>query len=87
MVSTRDSYFSSEFEFTTDNGLMIAFGLTDYQNNREPIEDADYGTLRAYYKYWGMEGDDAQVYWQQLEAKTCTPEQLGLIKNEKLLPW
>ena len=33
MVSQKDSYFDSNFEFTTDNGLMVAFGLTAYDNN------------------------------------------------------
>lgn len=39
MVSSRDAYFDTDFEFTTDDGLMIAFGLTAYDDNYEPIED------------------------------------------------
>ena len=33
MVSSRDSYFGPEFEFTTENGLMMAFGITAYDGN------------------------------------------------------
>lgn len=54
MVSSRDTYFPTEFEFTSDDGLMIAFGLTAYDENYESIEDDDYGTLKAFYKTWGM---------------------------------
>jgi len=33
MVSVRDSFYDSDFEFTTDDGLMIAFGITAYDDN------------------------------------------------------
>ena len=54
MVSVRDSHFDSSFEFTTNEGMMLAFGLTAYDDNQEPIDDAQYGTLKAYYKSWGL---------------------------------
>ena len=54
MVSQRDSFFDTDFEFDTNNGLMIAFGLTAYDDNLESIEDSDYGQIKAYYKTWGM---------------------------------
>ena len=43
MTSIKDSYFSTDHEFTTDEGLFIAFGISDYNDDREPIEDASYG--------------------------------------------
>ena len=40
------SHYSTDDEFTTeDDGIMIAFGLTAYDSNREPIDDPTYGTL------------------------------------------
>ena len=57
MVSERDNFFDSDFAFTTDDGLMLAFGLTDYDDNYEMIDEPDYGELKAYYKTWGLEGD------------------------------
>ena len=33
MVSLRDSYFDTDYEFTTDDGLMMAFALTYYDDN------------------------------------------------------
>ena len=53
MVSSVDSYFDSDFVYA--DGLMIAFGLTVYDSNPEPIEDPSYGLLKAYYKSWGLQ--------------------------------
>ena len=58
MVSVRDSYYDTDFEFTTDDGLMIAAGMTDLSYGSEPIEDPKYGLLKAYYRSWGL-GSDA----------------------------
>lgn len=77
MVSTRDSYFDTDFEFNSDDGLMIAFGLTAYDDNLEAIDDADYGELKAYYKTWGMK-DDLGVEFIELATTYCTKAQLGL---------
>ena len=72
MVSSRDSHFGSDFEFMTKNGLQIAFGLTAYDGNQEPIEDPEYGELKAFYKTWGMPGDPPGVIWEELPTKQCT---------------
>lgn len=82
MVSTRDSYFDTEFEFTTEQGLMIAFGLTAYDDNFDAIEDPSYGHLKAYYKTWGMQADAPGVSWDEIPTSQCTAEQLGLVEAE-----
>ena len=59
MVSLRDSYIDDDFVLSTEQGLMIAFGLTAYDTEKNFIEDASYGKLNAYYKTWGLtEGHD-----------------------------
>ena len=75
MVSKRDSYFGNDFEFTTRDGLMMAFGITAYDDNLEPIDDPTYGDLKAYYKSWGLPGDPHGVNWVELQTKQCTKEQ------------
>ena len=82
MVSSRDSFFGSDFEFSTSNGLMVAFGLTAYDSNQEPIEDQSYGQLKAYYKTWGMPGDPPGVNWQEMPTKPCSRGQLGLSDSD-----
>ena len=54
MTSVRDSYFDTDYEFTSDEGLMFAFAITEYDDNPEPIEDPSYGLVKAYYKSWGI---------------------------------
>ena len=77
MLSVRDSYYGTDFEFTSDDGLMIAFGLTQYDSNQEIIEDPTYGILNGYYKSWGIiqkSGTDFTL----LPTTQCTRAQLGL---------
>ena len=73
MVSSRDSFFPTDFEFTTDDGLMIAFGLTAYDENYESIEDDDYGTLKAFYKTWGMKDAPGEQF-TEVPTSFCTRE-------------
>ena len=83
MVSVREAYYDTDHEFTQDDDLMFAFGLTAYDSNQEPIEDAQYGILKAYYKTWGgvVEGSQS-VHFQELETKQCTRAELGLPKED-----
>ena len=33
MVSNRDAYFDTDYEFNTETGLQIAFAITAYDSN------------------------------------------------------
>ena len=81
MVSVRDSHFDSEFELTTDDGLMIAFGITDFDDETESIEDASYGRLKGVDKTWGNENTQG-VNFEEIPVKKCTRAQLGLPEIE-----
>ena len=74
MISSRDAYFDSDFEFSED--LMYAFGITAYDSNREPIEDPSYGVLKPYYKSWGIKAGIGGVDWEPLPTKECTEAML-----------
>ena len=80
MVSEQDSYFATDEPWTTNEGLMIAFGITAYDDNFENIEDSDYGELKAYYKTWGFE-DQPGVEFKEIPTSICTNEQLGIDKE------
>ena len=70
MVSVRDSFYDTDFEFSSDEGLMIAAGLTAYDDNQEPIEDPSYGLLKAYYKIWGLpEAGEQSIAYNELPLK------------------
>lgn len=81
MASVRDSHFDADFQFTSEEGLMIAFGITAYDDNEEPIEDPQYGHLKAYYKSWGLE-EGHGVHFRELPTETCSRAELGLPEEE-----
>ena len=83
MVSKIDSYFDTDFEFATEDGLAIGFMLTAYDDEQESIEDPDYGRLVAKYQHWG--GTDVPTETaEEVPTYPCTTEQLGLHPNGTL---
>ena len=56
MVSQREAFFDSDYEFSEN--LWYAFGVSAYDSDREPIEDPSYGVLKPAYKTWGLGYDD-----------------------------
>ena len=44
-----------KFELDKKPGLNIAFGITHYDDNPEPIDDLDYGEVVAELKQWDGE--------------------------------
>lgn len=79
MISARDSYFDSNFEYSEN--LNYAFGITAYDSNPEPIEDPSIGVLKAYYKSWGIKAGIGGVDFEPLPTRQCTNAELH-IKNE-----
>lgn len=79
MVSSRDSFFDSDFVYSKD--LMYAFGITAYDSNREAIEDASYGVVKPYYKSWGIKAGIGGVDWEELPTRDCTEAELHV--NDK----
>ena len=74
---TIDHYYSERDVFNLDKkpGLNIAFGITHYDANLEPIDDPDYGELVGEIKRW-----DGEIYIPhiRLKLRPCTREELGL---------
>lgn len=58
---------------------MLAFGLSAYDDNREPIEDPSIGVVNSYYKSWSTEY--AGVRWTPITTRDCTKAELH-IRNE-----
>ena len=84
MVSTRDAHFDQTYEFTQESGMDVAFAITAYDSNRDPIEDPQYGVLKAYYKTWGLSTGKG-VQWTELADEYCTKQELGLNNEGKLI--
>ena len=76
MLSARDAYFDDTFVYS--GHLMFAFAITAYDSNPDPIEDPSIGTLKPYYKSWGLDPTQSGVQWEQLPTRKCTLAELHL---------
>ena len=84
MVSTRDAHFDQTYEFTQESGMEVAYAITAYDSNQEPIEDPRYGILKAYYKTWGLSTGKG-VQWTELADQYCSKQELGLNDEGKII--
>ena len=78
-VNTRDFAFTHDEKFTAEEGFFIAAALTEYDSNREVIEEARYGELIIEHYGWGCSdnGIVANDCSKALEYHYCSDEELG----------
>ena len=76
LMSKRDTFFSSDFVYS-DN-IMFSFGVTEYDQNPDPIEDPSIGVLKPYYKNWGLNNTLSGVEWVSLPTRDCTLAEMHL---------
>ena len=77
MTSTKDYYFSNEYQ--TESNLMYAFGITAYDMNGESIEDPSIGVLKPYYKTWGNDGSEInEISYIPVAMHQCTEQELQI---------
>ena len=55
MHYSTDSFFDDDYIFSSDDGFEVAFAMTYFNSDPEPIDDHDYGELVAMYHSWGLE--------------------------------
>ena len=75
-------YYEDSYIFDVDKtpGLNLAFGITYYDNNPEPIDiDPDYGEILGQIKTWG---DNEFTKFTKLNMRPCTYEELGLEERD-----
>ena len=74
---TIDYYYDDTEMFNLDKtpGLNVAFGITYYDDNPDPIDDLDYGEVTGAIKSWGGAGGST---YTPLTLRPCTREELGL---------
>ena len=75
MTSVRDNYFNYYEMFTSEAGFELAFGISGFDENQEPIDDPRYGRLNAMFVSWGT---SAGTIHESLAMHNCTREELGL---------
>ena len=75
MVSQRDAHFGYDYSFS--DGLAFAFAVTAYDDELESIEDPSIGTIRPFYKSWGLKGS-GEVDFEPIPTRPCTPAELHI---------
>ena len=65
----------------TRNGFEIAFGLSNYGNSVEMINEPQYGEIKAVLRSWNSEDEDISVKFQNVETRPCTESELGIGKE------
>ena len=76
--SYQNNYYNDTFVYSSDAGLKFAFGVTAYDNNRENIEDPDYGVVKAKVNSWGLSDSNEVIARSNFDTHPCTKEELGL---------
>ena len=76
-------FFDHEYIFDSDNDFHIAFGISDFKNDREPNDDPDYGEISANFLSWGLVGTVGATWGDPLPLKRCSSADLGLEEGVK----
>ena len=74
----KDAFYDTDTVMSSDDDFNIAFAITAYDNNREPIDDPRYGRIVAKIVSWGFSETQAVDLGGVLPTHTCTPEEIGL---------
>ena len=72
MNSYSDAFFDTEKTFSSDDGFNLAFAITAYDDNPEPIDDPRYGRIIAKITSWGFEEDEQGVGMSEVKTRNCT---------------
>ena len=68
-------------KFTYEEGLFLAAGITEYDNNPEMIEDLKYGELVFDIFSWSADSEEIALGSRNAETHPCTEAELGLVEE------
>ena len=57
--------------------MHFAFGLSEYTDNQEPVDDPDYGRVIARHGSWAL-GEESYGVHDDIPLKRCSDEDLGI---------
>lgn len=81
--ATQSHHFPTDYQFTHEMGLNIAFAFSGYDNIEEDILDPSYGSLVFTTYEWGEDAEGVPfLKYVELESHTCSKAELGLEGEE-----
>ena len=81
LQTVKESYYSTDYVFSYENGFNIAVAFTAYDSNPEPILDPTYGEIVYNHYKWGPDVGENDTYGSKrlpLKSHQCTSTELGL---------
>ena len=57
---------------------MFAAGITSYDEERNPIEDPEIGTIKFYYKSWDVANENDTLKFTEIPTRPCTKEDFAV---------
>ena len=81
MTNSVANYYSFEEEFPEEGQgekLQIAFGMTEYGAGESFVLEPEYGSLKAFSRTWGVEGQPEETFYEELATRRCENRELGL---------
>ena len=70
--SVRDAHFDTDKIMSSDDDFNLAFAITAYDANREPIDDPRYGRLVSKMVAWGFSDTQGVELGGYLDIHNCT---------------
>ena len=55
---------------------VVVVAQAAYDSNQEAIEDPSIGTLKAYYKTWGLKEGASGIDFEPIPTRNCTKSEL-----------
>ena len=68
----RDQYYDTSFTFSQADGFQVAAAITDFDGNREEIEDPEIGEVKFYLKQWGFDDDSPGISFKEVKSRPCS---------------
>ena len=69
--------------FSNEDGLFVAAGLTEFDNNQAIVEDPSYGQIVFQHISWDITNTDkVEVSRNELETHACSDAELGLLEDQ-----
>ena len=81
----QENYFAIDYEYGTQDGWHIAFGVTAYDSSSDqtPFDDT-IGSVAAFLKIWGEKDEDGNskpTYFKPLETRPCEDSDINFEGN------
>ena len=86
MSSVRDTYWSDDDKWRStaeegreNGGLQIAFGISAFDGNQEPIDNPNIGRVVARYQTWGFTDDNLGFHLSDpIPVRRCSRVDVGI---------